>query len=475
MDDINRLAQLMGNALDFTPGHFVQLISVLFAGVILFVAAYRIPPRVTVGLLVLLIPFQFVQTRYGSSNVALTYLLFAALYLRGNIRLIPMWGVVLMILMAYMISLSQVPPRLYGVHVPYLIALVSAFLVFLIIYNIVRQERDPHFIPQLLLWLNLLVVIYSIVQIGTGGTKVALFGIKEFTLTHARGGDEPRLQGPFGAVGIMAEYLVVSILLIAYELMHAQGGHKRVWLYGLLGLDMALLVGTANRGGFLSLILGAMLFLFLFRHELGLGRIIGFLIGGIAMLAVGSAVIINFTDYGSMYKRLEGTEIEGGVPDSRSRTWPLAMEQIREKPWLGHGPDFVPGLPGTTLVYYPHNLYLYLLYTVGIVGLSAFLLLFVAVMARTRRAARYDGGDPYLRGLVRMGPLLIFVVLVDQLKLEFMRLALVDYWHYLFLLMALLVGLADTAMERARAEESRGKAAVVDPDGQAETSKESCG
>ncbi|VAX13625.1 hypothetical protein MNBD_GAMMA24-926 [hydrothermal vent metagenome] len=465
--NFNNFSHRMANALDFTPGHFAQLIGVLFATVILFLVAYRTPLRIIVSLLILLIPFQFVETRYGSSNIALTYVFFIALYLRGSIRLIPLWGVVLLILMAYMISLSQVPPSVYREHIPYLIALVSAFLVFFIIYNFVRQERDVHFIPQLLLWLNLLVIIYSIAQILIGETKVALFGIKEFTLTHARGGNDPRLTGPFNAVGIMAEYLVITILLIAYELVHEQSGRKRLLLYGLLASDMALLIATANRGGFLSLILGMILFLILFRRELGLRRIVGSLIAGVTLLAVGATVIINYTSYGRMFERLSQTKVEAGVPDTRSVTWPMALEQIKNKPLLGHGPqlrlykDFERKIPGHTPIFFPHNLYLYLLYTVGVVGLVAFMMLFLAVMLRTRRAARYDIGDPYLHGLLRMGALLIFIVLVDQIKLEFLRSSLIDYWHYLFMLLALFVGLADTALERTRGKGTEGDASAA--------------
>ena len=65
--------------------------------------------------------------------------------------------------------------------------------------------------------------------------------------------------------------------------------------------------------------------------------------------------------------------------------------------------------------------------------------------------------DPRFNGLLRLGSLFMLVFLVDQIKVEFLRYAQVDYWHFVFCLLAILVGAADVAKEQRgiRGESSR--------------------
>ena len=54
----------------------------------------------------------------------------------------------------------------------------------------------------------------------------------------------------------------------------------------------------------------------------------------------------------------------------------------------------------------------------------------------------------------KIGVVIMIVFLVDQLKIEFMRFALVDYWHFIFALFGLLVAVCDQAKsEKLRLDE----------------------
>ena len=65
--------------MNFILEHYIQLSIGLVLGLAIFVAAYSAKPRVVIAILLLSIPFQPVETRYGSLNMVLRirYLLYS--------------------------------------------------------------------------------------------------------------------------------------------------------------------------------------------------------------------------------------------------------------------------------------------------------------------------------------------------------------------------------------------------------------
>jgi O-antigen ligase len=104
---------------------------------------------------------------------------------------------------------------------------------------------------------------------------------------------------------------------------------------------------------------------------------------------------------------------------------------------------------------YPHNLYLYLMYTVGAVGLLAVLGFLATLFARVFSASRFPIRDDAYVGLARLGVLVLGVVFVDQLKIEFLRFVAMDYWFYLFIVFGMLLGVSDLVRFR-RADSGAG-------------------
>jgi O-antigen ligase len=152
-----------------------------------------------------------------------------------------------------------------------------------------------------------------------------------------------------------------------------------------------------------------------------------------------------------MYDRLQATELEGGLPDTRAGTWSDVWPRIFDKPVLGHGPrlrlynDHVQPYPKTAVINFPHNLYLFLLYTVGFAGLIVYLFFFAWLTSRYRAGVRKSIDDPFVHGFIKLGVLLMIVFLIDQMKVEFLRFQTVDYWHYLFSIFAIWLAFADMA------------------------------
>ena len=99
---------------------------------------------------------------------------------------------------------------------------------------------------------------------------------------------------------------------------------------------------------------------------------------------------------------------------------------------------------------YPHSLYLHLLVTVGILGTTCMLLFLFGVVWRVYQGAKHGlFRDNYDRGWVSVGVIVLAAILVDELKIEFLRLTTVDYAHFIFALFGIFLGWADSARATA--------------------------
>lgn len=429
--------------------HYVQLIAGIALAVTAFVAAYAAPARMVMALLLVIAPFEVINSQFGTSSTGLVYLVALALWLRNGINRFPLLWPVLGILLAYAISLAMANVRALD-HVLYIVRILPGFLLFYIAYNYVRESRGAVGFINILLVINVLVLVVCTLQLVGGAQQVVLFGINEFALMENRTA-QGRLSGPFGAE-FTSEYLALASLLLAYLLMNKGLGRRwPVWLrWGLLAGNLGFMVATGSRGGILVLLVGLVWGAFLFRRELGAGRTLGFLLGAALVASVMSALIVQFTDYNVLFERLGGTEIKGGIIDSRSVTWPVAWEAIKERPLLGYGPrlrlheDLVYPIPGHKPIPYPHSLPLFLLYTLGVVGLIAYTIFFALLLGRFYRGSRARPPNES-SGLAKLGFILLVLFLLDEIKIEFLRFIQSDYQAIIFSLFGGLLAMADKA------------------------------
>lgn len=429
--------------------HYIQLIVGIALAVLALIGAYVAPPRVVMAVLMVIAPFELINSQYGTSSTGLVYLVALALWLRNSISRFPLMGAVIGILFAYLISLAMANAKPLD-HILYIVRVLPGFMLFYIAYNYVRDSRDATGFINIFIAINILVLIVCILQLAGGSQQVVLFGVNEFSLMENRN-TQGRLSGPFGAE-FTSEYLALASLLVAYLVMNKTLGERwPVWLlWGLLAGNVGFMVATGSRGGILMLITGLVWGAFLFRRQLGTGRTLGFLLGAMLVASVMSALIIQFTDYNVLFDRLGKTEVKEGVIDSRSVTWPMAWEAIKEQPLLGYGPrlrlnqDMIYPITGHKPIPYPHSLPLFLLYTLGIVGLIAYTVFFALLMWRLYSGSRIRQLNES-SGLAKLGFLLLVLFLLDQIKIEFLRFIQSDYQAIIFTLFGGLLAMADKA------------------------------
>jgi hypothetical protein len=429
-----------------------QITIILVLAILLFIAASALPQRVATTALLILVPYQTIETRFGSSSVVLAFVVFIALLLRGERVRLPMLPHILLLLVWYSVSMALMHPSTYMQHAIYIFALLSAFLVFWLSYDLAgRAEESPNIVDVFII-ANIGVVAYCVVQLIVGpGERLELFGIEEMNMTRVRA--DGRLTGPFESAEITAQYLVIMQFVLLHQFWHTRAEWYKRTLAAMLVVNFAFLIMTGSRGEFLVFVVCAFLYLWLFRNRLGALRALGMAAGGFLVLTATALIVTNFTQFGGLFERLGETEFsEEGVPDTRQAVWPPTWREVVKRPFLGHGPRFRfhnehrgQRYEEHEFMRYPHSLYLYLLYTVGIPGLALFMWFLATIGYRCWKAMSMPNAPPYYQDLARTGIIILLIFVIDGIKIEQMRMTLVDYWHFFFGLCGVLVAAASKA------------------------------
>lgn len=445
--------------------HYAQLIIGLMFAVGVFAAGFVTREKTVMWLLLLLIPFQPIMSRYGSVNEMLVYAVGLIFILKGRVKVFPLTGSILFLFLVYLVSFVLSPRFTHTEQIIYLGAIASNFVLFYLVYNFVLRQNGWQVIWKILVVLNILVLGYCALQLIVGFGSLSLFGVQELSLTSNIEGAR-RLTGPFGAVAMTAEYLVIQTVMLMYAYTRETRQRRKFLWVAMSVLNFGFLFATGNRGGIVALAIGAICFFFLFRKELGTGRVLLLAFTGVFMISAISLVMIRFTQFNILFDRFESTEFEGFVPDTRS-VWVDIWPRVVESPIVGHGPrlrlwqDQDVFRPGYTPMPYPHNLYMYIFYTIGGMGLLAYVILFFRIGARYYRSSRFEVEDKVLDGLPRVGLIVLVVFAASEMRMEMLRFSLHDYQQYLFMVLAAFLALSNIKITRKEPDKQSGRGDAI--------------
>ncbi|MFK8032489.1 MAG: O-antigen ligase family protein [Gammaproteobacteria bacterium] len=440
--------------MEFTDSQLAQLIIGLGVGLVMFVVAYAASEKSIITLLVLMVPFQMINTGYGTLNTVLVYMVGFIFMLRGRLKSFPLLWSALFILFALLLSTSQAHKSTFLDHFFYIVTIAANFVLFYLVYNFVaKSTTHERYGVNLLIGTGTLVLVFSAIKITTGFNPGIAFGISEFaTMDNLEG--QQRFIGSFAAAGINGAFHAMQLVLLAFVVMYNKKPMARIIIGALFLGNAAFLVATGSRGSFISMVFGIFLLLVLFIRQVGMGRVVALAVGLPMMFLTAAFVIIKFTTYNVLFERLMETEFDGLTPDTRNFSY--VLEKIPNKIVLGHGPRMVlPNqeirrIPGYEPMAWPHNVYFYIAYTTGVLGLVAYLSWFFALTMRYIRAFRYRSESAYLTALPRVGVVIMMMFLVDELKIEFLRFGLADYQQYMFASWAVMLAMADRAFFEGR-------------------------
>ncbi len=205
-----------------------------------------------------------------------------------------------------------------------------------------------------------------------------------------------RVDGSLGNASYLAVYLLIHIFVALLFLYRERKNSGLLFLYGALALSQTyILYETATRGAILGFIGGLLLLALLNvrnKENLWMRRMSLWLLG-LVIVVVGSVALLRNTAFVrnsltlSRFTSISTEELRSG---GRSFVWPMALKGIKEKPILGWGQD---NFGYVFQKYYSpemykvepwfdraHNIFLDWAVSGGLLGLLAYLLLYVAYL-----------------------------------------------------------------------------------------------
>jgi len=230
-----------------------------------------------------------------------------------------------------------------------------------------------------------------------GGGVAALAWLTRLANIFPELGVEGRLFGTFGNPIFFANFLVIQVFLALFLVVEARGWRKPLWAAIAL-LDAVTLFFTESRGALLGLLAGLVIFFF-GAVFLGRDRKLRWVATGGAVLFSGVLAMLfvfrasPFLTSVPAVSRLAGFEfsqILTGTGTTRILFWKIAWRGFLARPLLGWGPEnfdiVFDRFYNPKLVHFsfyetwadrPHNTILETLATTGLLGVAAYLSIFV--------------------------------------------------------------------------------------------------
>jgi O-antigen ligase len=261
----------------------------------------------------------------------------------------------------------------------YVFKYIEYFLIFFMVADNLKNERQARFFVSMILLAGFLVCLFGLSQIPGGERVTAPFEGNE--------GGEPNT---------FAGYLLILQALILGFLLHSPSPRRKLLMAGFLVIAFVVFVFTLSRGGWLGFIpMILTVIAFNRRHRLTL----------ILTLGV-AALLVPFFLPQKVHQRLQDTFVQDrsyhvmGVNISLSESageridaWKVGWREWKQRPFLGFG------IPGGNVI---DNQYMRVLTETGTFGLAAFFWLIGTVFVVCVRVYRTMDDDPFARA-VSMG------------------------------------------------------------------------
>jgi len=260
-----------------------------------------------------------------------------------------------------------------------------------------------------------------------------------------------RVGSTFLDYELFGEYCALNLFLQLFLWTRATSRSRRWALTGVMLLTLFCLFSTVTRGAILAFLVGSVYMIWLNRRRLNFVKLVGIVSLGLGAILGGDYVVSNFTNSDSVLERMFGTTFENGIPDSRAGAWKQTFAHILNHPIIGHGP-YYSAREGVQVVYWPHNVYLYYAYIVGLVGLGIYLWILWELWKSSRPRSPAINEGSYIDGLTIVARVMLLTFIVDQTKIDYLRNARYSFFIWFLFGMIWVIGRVarDEAQPRMR-------------------------
>ncbi|UCG53475.1 MAG: O-antigen ligase family protein [Candidatus Latescibacterota bacterium] len=365
---------------------------------------------------------------------------------------IDLW--VILFLGAYLISLFNVETTRHLYEGFKLIwRQLTAFAFFYLIVRFVDTEQRLERITKVIGLAGALVAFTGVVELFAPGVTI-IPGWIETRQQLGKGMlgyrlEGIRLGGAFGAHNLLSDYCSFTIFFMITHFLRSKNPIEKAFWSAASLMTVAVLMATANRGATFSLAFGFAYSLWVFRRHMSLVRYVILITSAVAIFGVTQLALDRYTIAASITQRVMVTYFVGGVPDSRVGVWEQVFRRCLDHMFIGHGPYYETS-KGLIRYFWPHNAYLYYFHTIGLLGLSIFLIIAYRLV---RISLRYR--HPLIAGSFLEYGLSIFNVqiamfLVGQMRTDHQRHTDSIYIYVVWMLFGLIAATGNMLKKKER-------------------------
>ncbi len=274
--------------------------------------------------------------------------------------------------------------------------LILAIGMFFVLVNTMRRRTDLNFVVRLVLLAGAAAAAIAIIfyVIPSTWTIRILDALARFNYPGGAGAlryIEDDAANPMRAIGTMVDpnvlggFLILVAGLTLPQVVSPQPLFRRRWVVLFLGMELLALYLTYSRGSLVGLAAGLALIGLLRYRKLLLAGVVG--VALLLLLPPAQAYVAHF---------IEGIQLQDRATLMRLGEYKDALALISRYPWFGVG---FAGSPDADLYVGVSNLYLLMAETMGVLGVTTFLVVVAGFFGSLWRAWRRVI-DPQLEALL---------------------------------------------------------------------------
>ena len=256
-----------------------------------------------------------------------------------------------------------------------------------------------------------------------------------------------RVAGSIRSYDVLSDLCPLNLFMTVPFFLRAKNPIEKAFWLGVSLLLFTVLLATANRGGFLSFALAFVYSLWVFRKYFNPTRYVIVIFAAVVAFSATELVLKDYTVAASITQRIMGTEFEGFTPDNRVGVWAPVFKRSFEHVFIGHGPWYETRR-GLEKYLWPHNGYLYYCFTLGLFGVSVFLVILYKLLRMSLRYAHPLASGSFLGLAMSIFNVQLVMFMVGQLRTDHQRTTDYLYPYVVWLLFGMIVAAAGVLKTR---------------------------
>jgi hypothetical protein len=256
-----------------------------------------------------------------------------------------------------------------------------------------------------------------------------------------------RVGGAAQSDGLLSDYCGLCLWLMVIHFLRAKHPFARTFWLGISAVSLLVILATGNRGGVLSLGTAFAYSLWVFRRYMNPMRYVLLFCSVVVVFATAQFLLEEYTIAVSVIDRLAETRFKGLEPETRVGVWGPVFQRSLDHIFIGHGPWYAP-VRGVARMFWPHNGYLFYLYTLGLFGLSVFLVIVYKLFRTSLRYAHPLASGTFLGTALSVFGVQLVQLVVAQMGTDHQRSTDFIYMYIIWLLFGLIAAAGNMVRQR---------------------------